>query len=75
MAGEVILVCTPISYLVGEVSPDDSIFIERQLDDVHLIVEVPDGLDGNDHAEQEEQQESEAGYFRSEPILRDDGES
>ena len=46
VAGEVVLVCTPISYLVAEVSPDDSIFIERQLDDVHLIVEVPDCLVG-----------------------------
>ena len=64
MAGEIVFVSSPVSDFVGKISPDDSIFIERQPDDVHLIVEVPDGLDGNDHAEQEEQQESEAGYSR-----------
>ena len=54
MTGEVVLVCTPVSYLVGKISPDDAILIEWQLQERDVIVEMLDGLVGDDGAENQE---------------------
>ena len=55
MTGEVVLVCAPVSYLVGKISPDDAILIEWQLQERDVIVEMLDGLVGDEHAEDEEE--------------------
>ncbi len=73
MTGEVVLVCSPVSHLVGEISPDDAILIEWQLEDGNVVVEMPDGLVGDDHAEDEEQQQGETCDARQNPVLHEDG--
>lgn len=62
MTCKVVLVCSPVSHLVGEIAPDDAILQEWQLEDGNVVVEVLDGLVGDDHAEDEEQQQGETCY-------------
>lgn len=59
MTGEVVLVCAPVSYLVGKISPDDAILIEWQLQERDVIVEMLDSLVGDDGAENQEQKQGE----------------
>ena len=73
MTGEVVLVCTPVSYLVGKISPDDAILIEWQLQERDVIVEMLDGLVGDDGAENQEQKQGETCNACQDPVLHQDG--
>ena len=55
MAGEIVFVSSPVSDFVGKISPDDSIFVEWQLDHSQVFIKMLDGLVGDDHADDEEE--------------------
>ena len=73
MTGEVVLVCTPVSYLVGKISPDDAILIEWQLQERDVIVEMSDSLVGDDGAENQEQKQGETCNASQNPVLHQNG--
>ena len=55
MAGEIVFVSSPVSDFVGKISPDDSIFVEWQLDHSQVFIKMLDGLVGDEHADDEEE--------------------
>lgn len=55
MAGEIVFVSSPVSDFVGKISPDDSIFVEWQLDHSQVFIKMLDGLVGDEHTDDEEE--------------------
>ena len=73
MTSEIVLVCSPVPQFVGEVSPNDAILIEWQQEHAQLVVEMLDGLVGDNHAKHEEEDERKACAACQNPVFREDG--
>ena len=58
VAGEVVLVSSPVTHFVGEVSPDDSVIVEGQLIRRNERIETGDCPVGDDGSKNDEQQQS-----------------
>ena len=58
VAGEVVLVGSPVTHFVGEVSPDDSVIVEGQLIRRNERIETGDCPVGDDGSKNDEQQQS-----------------
>ena len=69
MAGEIVFVSSPVSDFVGKISPDDSIFVEWQLDHSQVFIKMLDGLVGDDHADDEEEDKRESSATCKYPVL------
>ena len=55
VACKVVLVCTPISHLVGKITPNDAILVKWQFEHANTVIEMFDSLVGYNHAKDEEE--------------------